>query len=248
MNRFDFTKIDLSLFVVFHGTLAIILSQIYSIELLTISYLFVFIFFSILCYISKYLLIEDRFNKFFSKGTIITRATSARLILLDVEGKRARYTKEKEITTNAPSLDKYTEFGIWSQGPLENIEVSDNITCTPRPESDRENHYDLDFYFKTPLLKKQIRDISVSWTSKDSYINDTEYFTVNFSHPSNMYTLRIIFPEARPVKEAWVDFTYLGEKTSITEKNLHISHDRLELLFTMNQVFPGMKAMVIWNW
>lgn len=206
---------------------------------------------TVLYYLWRRSQIDSRFNRLRPKSTLVIQSTGATLELLDATGQSARYTKTKEITTDAPEIRQYTETGLWSDGPLEDITYSDNVTCTKRQVPDRPNKYELDVILKKPLRRHQVREIQTAWTMRDSFRNETEFFTISISHPAKKYTFRIRFPHDRPVKSGWVEFTYLGHRTRFTDRNPHvfrIDSDHREVLFSMNQVMPGMKAIIMWEW
>ena len=192
--------------------------------------------------------ITARFEQVCPKDSIVINSTSARLELVEPDGRKARYSKTKEIMALSGEVGGFTEGGIWAEGQLDNFTFSDNIGFKRRALPNRPHNYELDITLDEVLRKNQTVELSMGWDMIDCFLSDTEFFTISMSYPSKLYTFRITFPESRPVKTAWVEFTYMGRKTTITDKNLHIFDNRREVLFTMNQVFPGMKAIIMWEW
>ena len=144
MNRFGLNRLIALEALIFLLAVTLLTVLLLDIELFSLGHLLFTGFVLIIYLLLRQMAVQSSFARFFQKGTVLTRSSSARLELIDPEGKEARYSKTKEITTEAAELREFTETGIWSQGPLENLEVSDNIRFRTRAVNDRPNHLDLD--------------------------------------------------------------------------------------------------------
>lgn len=181
---------------------------------------------------------------------IVVRHTECRLVLDDIHGKKARYTKKKTIIANRDGVDRYVEKGIWMEGSYAGLEVTGRppVQSKIRPVDDNTNRFDLIIMFGRQLKRGESVIVEMSWDIIDSFTKTEEFFTTNFGHPLNEYALKVKFPIDRPVKKAWLNFTPGKPGSVISDSSLVTSEDRRVVEFKVSYVQPGMKSILYWEW
>ena len=192
-----------------------------------------------------------RFRQFLPLTDIVVVETRCRLDLCDPSGLLAKYSKQKRIKTYRGNITRHTEKGLWADGPIEDgdLEVEGDLDFVLRPVLKVANTYDLELLFKKPLSVGEEMTYTVTWTIRNSFPSKIEFFTVSFDNPAEAYYLEILFPSERPAKNAWVEYTFFGEKKKeISSGDLHLSDDHRLITLSLSRVRTGMKSIVFWDW
>lgn len=184
------------------------------------------------------------------ESDIIIKETESVLTLLDGSGSLAHYKKVKVIKAIDDRVFEYVEKGIWAEGGLDtntvSIEGCSGFEVIPVPE--KRNSYELKILFQNGLGKGEERELVMEWDIPNSFKGEIEYFSTNFTKPIREHRIRVIFPKARPVKSAWVDFSFEGKRITYVKRAPEISEDRLELSYSVYYALPGIRTVLFWEW
>jgi len=171
------------------------------------------------------------------------------LKILDRTGSRVLYRKTKVITALKDGERSYTERGIWSDGSMGEVRVSEGVRWEEKTESSvNRSAKEGQIIFDVPLKKGESRRFTVSWEFINSFRENIEHFTTQFTLPPKKYHLRVLFPEDRLPKDAWVDFTYRDRKIPIDERYFKLSVSGSTIDLTVHYAPPGMKSILTWLW
>jgi hypothetical protein len=180
---------------------------------------------------------------------VVVQDTDCILEIQDPAGEMALYTKTKTIVATKDNVSKYTENGIWFDGTYDDFRIeAEGVRHEFRGVPENRNYFDIDIFFSPPLQRGEQKLIKMSWTIKDSFLNNMEFFTTTFNRPIKKYHLTVKFPHEKPVKNAWVNFTYMEKKITILDRGLNISIDHYSIDFALPYARPGMKSILFWEW
>ena len=157
--------------------------------------------------------VEDKFDyPFVVLESLVT------ITLLDVEGKRANYSKDQKCLVMKESLHGYTERSLYSDGQIEDLKTGENTAYFLRDTSDSEcKKLSLDVVFKDPPRKHSIVEKRLSCTMINGFKYNKEYFRIFYTLPVLEQKIVIRFPLARPPKQTW--YIRSGSIGSRSEEN-----------------------------
>ena len=165
------------------------------------------------------------------------------LKLLDTEGAEAKFEKEEKFKIISKNITRLVETGHRSDGDIENIYTSiGNCTNELSPK-----HFGYIITFDHPLEKKEhVRKFS--YTIKNSFKNDQEYWLLRNNSSIKKAKARIEFPEGRPPKNVTARIMSDTEGVDITNELTTFKDDSKQIYELVLKKKSGIKTLIVWDW
>ncbi|CAH9067582.1 hypothetical protein PSECIP111854_04144 [Pseudoalteromonas sp. CIP111854] len=177
---------------------------------------------------------------------IVRKSMRSRNEFLEDDGSRMLHSHECEIQALVDGVTSYTE-QLQADGEISEINIDSGQILNCRNE---ESIIYLESSFEQPLKRGDSVKRTVSCIYNDSFLNDSEYWVIRPSNPTQDIEVQFIFPISRPPKKWGTIVRKLNyEEPSMYNAQKEILPDgRTTLLWQLPELGAQSSYKLTWEW
>lgn len=181
---------------------------------------------------------------FSSEGMYEVLEYESILELLDIDGKKAKFSKHMVIRYLQDDIVSFSDFG-WSDGQgLLGYKISPGVPVD-RYKSGHRNYVLISL--RQRKSKGETDRFSIEWRIKNGFLLRDGFWQTDVTHRFGKMRLTIIFPRGRPPRKAFVEESNISRNHPIKQENFRFLPDgRIKLSWSTGK--PRLYEQYIFRW